>query len=203
MTIQAEFEDVDRYIKCGYSQARIMLVDSRAITAEQRKKIYALLDEIAEFVGDTVDVIKREMKLDFRLKHLERMAGEFSLSDCPVELASAFIEHLIEFVVEWGVPCKQPLYELCDDVSRYVYTCLKYKKCAVCGRKADLHHVDQVGMGYDRNEIVHEGMRALPLCRKHHQETHEIGKTDFEEKYHLEPVRLDKELCKVYKLKTK
>lgn len=203
MTIQAKFENIERYIKCSYATARIMLVDSRVITAEQRKKIYALLGEIAEFVGDTVEVIKREMKLDFRLRNFERMVGEFSLGDCPVELASGFIDHLVAFVIEWGVPCKRPLYELCDDIKKYVYTCLKYKKCAVCGQKADLHHVDQVGMGYDRKEIVHEGMLALPLCRKHHTETHTIGKLAFEEKYHLEPIALNKELCGVYKLKTK
>lgn len=203
LTIVAKFDNVDRFIKCGYSSARIMLVDSRTITAEQRKKIYALLGEIADFVGDTVEVIKREMKLEFRLQHFERMAGEFSLGNCPVELASAFIDHLVAFIIEWGVPCKQPLYELCDDIKQYVYTCLKYKKCAVCGQKADLHHVDQVGMGYNRNEIVHEGMRALPLCRKHHTEAHTIGKVAFEERYHLEPIPLNKELCGVYKLKTK
>lgn len=203
MTITARYENIERFIKCGYAEARIMLIDSRTITAEQRKKIYALLGEIADFVGDTVEVIKREMKLDFRLRNFERMAADFSLGTCPVELASAFIDHLVAFIIEWGVPCKQPLYELCDDIPKYVYTCLKYKKCAVCGQKADLHHVDAVGMGYDRTEIVHEGMRALPLCRKHHTEWHTVGNTAFTEKYHLEPIPLNKELCGVYKLKTK
>ncbi len=203
LTICAKYENIERFIRCGYSTARILLADSRTITAEQRKKIYAMLGELADFVGDFPEIVKKTMKWEFRLQRLEKMAEDFSLSDCSVELASEFIDFLVELIIAWEVPLKTPLIELCEDIRKYVYTCLKYKKCAVCGRNADLHHVDQVGMGYNRAEIVHEGMRALPLCRKHHTEVHTLGKVDFMEKYHLEPVPLNKELCGVYKLKTK
>lgn len=202
MTIQAKFDNLERFIKCGYSNVRIMLCDSRTITAEQRKKIYAMLEEISDYMGEFPDIVKKQMKLMFRLQKLEKMCEDFSLSDCSVELASDFIDFLVEVIIEWGVPCQQPLIELCEDIKHYVYVCLKHKKCAVCGRKSDLHHVDQVGMGYNRNEIVHEGMRALPLCRAHHQEAHTLGSNAFMEKYHLEPMPLNKELCKVYKLKS-
>ena len=203
MTIRAQYGNIERFIKCGYATARIMLTDSRTITPEQRKKIYAMLEEIAEFIGDFPEVVKKTMKWEFRLQRLEKMAGDFSLGDCSVELASEFIDFLVEIIIAWEVACRQPLIELCDDVKKYVYTCLKYKKCAVCGLKAELHHVDAVGMGYNRNEIAHEGMRALPLCRKHHQEAHTVGNASFMQRYHLEPVTLNKELCGVYKLKTR
>jgi len=203
LTICAKYENIEQFIRCGYSTARILLADSRTITAEQRKKIYAMLGELADFVGDFPEIVKKTMKWEFRLQRLEKMAEDFSLSDCSVELASEFIDFLVELIIAWEVSLKTPLIELCEDIRKYVYTCLKYKKCAVCGRNADLHHVDQVGMGYNRKEIVHEGMRALPLCRKHHTEAHTIGKTDFMAKYHLEPIQLNKELCSVYKLKTK
>ncbi len=203
LTIQARYDNVERFIKCGFKEARIMLQDSRTITAEQRKKIYAMLNELSEFIGDYPDIVKKTMKWEFRLQRLEKMAADFSLSNCSVELASEFIDFLVEIIIAWGVPCKQPLIELCDNIRKYVYACLKYKKCAVCGRKADLHHVDQVGMGYDRKKIIHEGMRALPLCRSHHTEIHTIGYTEFTDKYHLEPIPLNKELCGIYKLKSK
>lgn len=203
MTIQAKFENIERYIKCGYRDVRILLQDSRTITVEQRRKIYAMLGEIADFIGDFPEIVKKTMKWEFRLQRLEKMAGDFSLADCSVELASEFIDFLVEIIIAWEVPCKQPLIDLCEDIKHYVYLCLKYKKCAVCGRKTDLHHVDQVGMGYNRKEIVHEGMRVLPLCRAHHQEAHSIGSKALMEKYYLEPILLTKELCKVYKLKAK
>ena len=117
--------------------------------------------------------------------------------------SSGFVALLVEKIIAWDIPLKQPLIDLCEDIRRYVYLCLKHKKCAVCGKKTELHHVDAVGMGYNRNEIVHEGMRALPLCRAHHTEAHNMGNNAFMDKYHLEPVQLNKELCKVYKLKSK
>lgn len=203
MTIQAHYDNIDRFIKCGYSNAIIMLRDSRTITAEQRKKIYAMLGEISDYMGEFPEIVKKQMKLVFQLEQLKGMACDFSLSNCSVELASAFIDFLVEKIIAWDIPLKQPLIDLCKDIRRYVYLCLKHKKCAVCGKKTELHHVDAVGMGYNQNEIVHEGMRALPLCRKHHQEAHTIGNTEFMERYHLEPVVLNKELCKIYKLKSK
>ena len=46
-------------------------------------------------------------------------------------------------------------------------------------------------------------MRALPLCREHHTEAHTSGKSEFLEKYHLQAVKLDKELCGKWRLKAK
>lgn len=203
LTIKARYENVDRLIKCGYKEARIMLQDSRTITAEQRKKIYAMIAEIADFMGEYTEIVKNLFKARVRSKCYKDMIEDFSLSDCSVETASAMIDVLMEKIMAWGVPLKQPLLDFCEDISRYVYLCLKYKKCAVCGRNAELHHVDVVGMGSDRKEIPHEGKRALSLCRNHHTEAHTIGDKEFCERYHLEPVRLNDKLCKVYKVKSK
>ena len=203
LTLRARYDNVNRFIECGYKEARILLTDSRTITAEQRKKIYALLAEIADYMGEFPEIVKKQFKWELRFKRYKGMLDDFSLSNCSVETASAYINLLVETVIAWGVPLKQPLIELCEDISRYVYMCLKYKKCAVCGRNAELHHVDVVGMGSDRKEIPHEGKRALSLCRTHHTEAHTIGDKEFCERYHLEPYRLNEELCKVYKLKSK
>ena len=82
LTICAKYENIERFIRCGYSTARILLADSRTITAEQRKKIYAMLGELADFVGDFPEIVKKTMKWEFRLQRLEKMAEDFSLSDC-------------------------------------------------------------------------------------------------------------------------
>ena len=88
--------------------------------------------------------------------------------------------------------------------SKYVYACLVSKKCCICGKPCDLHHVDHVGAGRDREEIIHEGMEVLPLCREHHSEVHVIGWLTFQKKHHLtRGVLLDKHLCKLYRLKRK
>ena len=46
-------------------------------------------------------------------------------------------------------------------------------------------------------------MRALPLCRKHHNEVHGMGERDFLKKYILEPVRIDEQIADVYRLRKK
>lgn len=176
--------------------------DKRGITSEQRRKAWALMTEIADYQGQTKDDVYAEQKTAFTLKHLEILQGElFRLSSATVTSARAFITMLIEIIIEYGIPTKEPLYWLCDDIPRYVYACLMNKKCAVCGKKTELHHVDAVGLGRDRREINHIGMRALPLCREHHEEAHRIGNTAFLERYHLEPIPIDEQIAKKYGLK--
>ena len=176
--------------------------DKRGITSEQRRKAWALMTEIADYQGQTKDDVYAEQKTAFTLKHLEILQGElFRLSSATVTMARAFITMLIEIIIEYGIPTKEPLYGLCDDIPRYVYACLMNKKCAVCGKKTELHHYDHVGMGRNRHEIDHIGMRAYPLCRDHHEEIHLIGERAFDEKYHLIPIPIDERIAKKYGLK--
>lgn len=77
------------------------------------------------------------------------------------------------------------------------------KKCCICGKVAELHHVDRVGMGRDREDILHEGMEALPLCRLHHTEAHTMPDADFFERYHIPGgIVLDRTLCRLYGLRS-
>lgn len=66
---------------------------------------------------------------------------------------------------------------------------------------AEVHHVDKIGMGRDRERMVHIGLRAIALCRKHHEEAHRNEKALFA-KYHIYGIRLDKYLCDILRLNT-
>ena len=113
-----------------------------------------------------------------------------------------FATMLKNFVLENDIPTKRPLLEYVDDIDHYVYMCLIHKKCCICGKKSDLHHIDTIGMGNDRTEVQHEGREAMSLCREHHNEMHQIGKQDFFKKYHLNNgVKIDKTLLKIYGLR--
>lgn len=183
-------------------EVRVIWQDARLRTPEQIRKAWALMGEIAEYQGQDKEDVYREQSTAFSVKHLETLQGQlFHLSSATISEARAFIALLIEIILEYGIPTKEPLYGLCDDIGKYVYACLMNKRCAVCGRKPDLHHVDHVGMGFDRKEIVHIGMRCLPLCREHHMEAHNIGENAFSERYHLEPVKIDDKIAKKYRLK--
>lgn len=178
--------------------------DSRARTLEQIRKAWALMGEIAEYQGQGKDDVYREQSTAFSLKHLEILQGElFHLSTATVSTARAFINLLIEIILEYGIPTKEPLYGLCDDIERYVYACLMNKKCAVCGKKADIHHCEgsTVGMGRNRKTMIHLGLELMPLCREHHGECHSMGQKAFNEKYHLQGIPADEKICKKAGLK--
>lgn len=175
--------------------------DRYEITKSQRKKAYALLQAICRWTGYTpLETEKEIAKAIFLSSQVPTLAETFSLSNCSREVARLFIDWLIDFCLLHDIPCGEPLWKLCEDIPRYVYMALIHKRCAVCGKKAELHHVDAVGSGRNRKEICHIGMKVLPLCRLHHIECHRIGKTDFLNRYILEPVRVDERICEVYRL---
>ena len=180
----------------------VEFVDKRRISAKQRRKAYALIRDIALWMGGTpMETAKELTKWIFQESDPATLEETFSLSDCSMEVARLYITFLIDFCLLHDIPCGEPLYKLAEDIHRYVWVCLLNKRCAVCGRKAELHHVDAVGMGRNRKEICHIGMRVLPLCRTHHTEIHRIGHETFLRRYILEPVRVDERIADVYKLR--
>lgn len=202
--VRAALPNIDRALIRHYDKIQIGLPDGRTISPEQRRKAYALMREIAEWMGDLPEYVKRLMKMEFMVTRMQALEKHiFSLSDCDMTTAREFITYLIDFIIEHDVPTQTPLIELCEDIGRYIYACLMHKKCAVCGRHAELHHVTAIGAGRNRNEVLQIGMEVLPLCREHHTESHQTGQKSFMAKYHLQAIELTKEIGKVYTLSRK
>ncbi|SHI56084.1 Putative HNHc nuclease [Anaerovibrio lipolyticus DSM 3074] len=208
VTIFAQLPNLNKALDRHYDRVEIILPDGRKITPEQRRKCYALLGEITEFVSgirnaETLDETKSMMKWEFILHRMEAQERRlFSLANCDVSTAREFITYLVSFIVENDIPTKIPLIEQCEDIASFVYACSINRKCAVCGKDADVHHCEgsRIGAGVDRNEVHHLGREVLPLCREHHSICHNDEEA-FIEKFHLVPVRLDEALCKKLKLK--
>lgn len=208
VVIVAAVPSIERAILREYDTAEIILPDGRRIHAEQRRKAFALIGEIAEYVdgirnAETVEEQKQLLKMEFMLKRMESTERRmFSLSDCSVTTAREFITYLVDFIIANDIPTRVPLIDNCDDIQRYIYACLMNRKCAVCGKPADVHHCEgsRVGAGSDREKVHHLGREVLPLCRVHHTECHG-GEAEFIAKYHLEPVKLDEQLCRKLKLR--
>lgn len=168
--------------------------DGRHITAEQRKKAYAIIGDIAEFTGN-VPEWEKELQKYF---YIERYGEEyFSLSDCTVTQARDFISFLIDFCFENDIGTRDTLLNNTDDINRYLYSCLANRKCAVCNGKAEIHHCEgsRVGMGFNRRKIDNVGRYAIALCRKCHNRAHNDEKGFFE-KNHIYGIRLDEYLVK-------
>ena len=205
LLIRAHYDDWYTMTKRGYKECLVQPLDARPLSDRQRKMCYALLREISDYTGQDVHSAKEYLKLRFLADDFGETADRiFSLSNAPMSLVCAFQRYLVRFIVEYDIPCRVPLLEYVDDVHDYIYACLIAKKCCITGRPAELHHIDRVGMGRNRDDIIHEGMEVLPLCREMHQEAHTMSDREFFEKYHLPGgVVMDKTLCRIYKVKAR
>lgn len=180
------------------------LPDRYKITTLQRRKAYSLLQAICKWSGYTPLETEKELtKQMFIGLQVPTLADTFSLSNCSREVARLYITYLIDFCLLHDIPCGEPMWKLAEDIPKYVYMATIHKRCAVCGKKADLHHAQgggTIGMGNNRNKVNHIGRPCLPLCRKHHSELHTIGEKSFLEKYLLEPVEVDERIADTYNL---
>jgi hypothetical protein len=200
--IRAAYPDWETLTRRQYNECVVFVADERPLSNDQRKWCWALLTEIADWQGNYVEITKQEMT---NLFQAEKPDGEpVSLSTSSMSRVKEFQSFLVDFVVEQGVPCKRPLTELVDDMSAFIYSCVMHKKCCISGRDAELHHIDRVGMGRDRTDIIHIGMEVLPLTREYHTEAHTMPDKTFFANYHLNGgVLVDQKIAEIYNLGVK
>lgn len=192
-----------QFLHRNVKEVFVELIDSRPLSDKQRRMCYALVKAIADWSGSGSEEVKEAFKLDFWAERVDTLSDKiFSLSNAPMSLVAEFQRFLVAFILTHDVPTKRPLREHVDDIEAYTYLCLVRRKCAVCGRSAELHHIDAVGMGNDRTEVRHEGREVMSLCRDHHTELHIVGKSEFMAKYHLDGgVPCDRTIMKIYGLR--
>lgn len=205
LIIHAKWDDWFTMTKREFKECLVQPIDSRPLSERQRRMCYSLLRAISDETGMGADPTKEYMKIKFLTEDLQETADKiFSLSNAPMSLVCAFQRFLIRFILDWDIPCNFSLLEYADDVPDYIYHCLLTKKCCICGRPTDLHHLDRVGMGRNRDDIIHEGMEVLPLCREHHGEAHTMSDAEFFNRYHIPGgIVMDRSLCRLYGLKRK
>lgn len=165
--------------KCMH-ECTIWLDDGRHISAAQNRKAHATINDIAAYTGDVPQAMKEWLKY----RHIDMTGSEyFSLRDCSMDTAREFINTMLDIALEMGIPLMDFALNRTDDIDHYLYACLKLKKCVICGRHAEIHHEDAIGMGNDRKTLDDSNKRKISLCRVHHTEAHTIGIDSFRNKY--------------------
>lgn len=179
--------------------ARIEIVDPRKARPTQRKLFFALLNDIQTWSGAPM----KEFLKDFfyTTYAIENDGAEISLADDTknsVSDANRLLDIVIDFMLEWSVPFKQGYELLPRDENYFLYQCCKHRKCVICGKHADIDHLDEIGSGLNRNHVDHSKRHVIALCRVHHTERHQIGNKQFSSKYHmpLNGIKLDVETLK-------
>lgn len=167
-------------IRKEIKNAEMRFDDGRHISAEQRRKAYATIRDIADYTG----YLPEEQKEWLKYLHIINTGCDyFSLSDCSIDTAREFINTILEYAISEGIPLSENAIERTDDIGRYLYYCIMNRKCAICGRPGEIHHEDAIGMGLDRRKIDDSDHRKICLCREHHTVAHQMGVERFRKMY--------------------
>lgn len=184
----------------GYSVlAELKVYDNKRITHEQRKKVFALLNDIERYWGEPVEALRIRFQAE-----LEIMNGydPISLSNCERKVASELIELIIAFMFHHQIPMRRETSELLKEDKVLLYYATINRNCAICGKpSSDLAHHYAIGRGKNRKAMDHYGYEVLALCRGHHSEQHNIGVDTFDKKYHLKNswIKVDEKLNRMLK----
>ena len=169
------------------------IADKRKITLAQRKKVWALLNDLCDYTGDVPDIwekrFKYKVKLDFG-------TDDFSLSDCSITVANHMILEILDFLFDEDIPFKSKTWDSIPSDFPKQMLCIKNKRCVICGKPADIAHYTAVGSGRNRNHINHVGMYINTLCRLHHVTQHSMGTENFAKYYHIKPIKVTEEIAK-------
>lgn len=167
-------------IRKEIKNAEMRFDDGRHISAEQRRKAYATIRDIADYTG----YLPEEQKEWLKYLHIINTGCDyFSLSDCSMDTAREFINTILEYAISEGIPLSENAIERTDDIGRYLYYCIMNRKCAICGRPGEIHHEDAIGMGRDRSKVDDSEHRKICLCREHHTVAHQMGVERFRKMY--------------------
>lgn len=159
--------------------------DRRKARPKQRRLFFALLSDIHRWSGEPAEWLKEYFYLQYTIKTAGR---EISLANDTVSTvsdATELINLVIDFIFDYQVPINDGYPLLPRDESYFQFKCIQKRCCLICGRAADINHIDEVGMGRNRNKLDHTQARLSALCRVHHTEFHQIGYQTFCKKYRL------------------
>lgn len=159
--------------------------DRRKARPRQRRLFFALLSDIHRWSGEPAEWLKEYFYLQYTIKTAGK---EISLANDTVSTvsdATELINLVIDFIFDYQVPVNDGYPLLPRDESYFQFKCIQHRRCLICGRAADINHIDEVGMGRNRNKLDHTKTRLSAFCRVHHTEWHQIGNQTFYRKYRL------------------
>lgn len=174
------------------------VIDPNSITGKQRRLIFALCNDIEAHTGQPRDYM-RQMFQDY-VKFLYGYEERISLADCTRTIAKQIINVMFEWIFTNGIPLNYKTSEMMKEDKNYLYWATITRHCVICGKpNSDLAHHYAIGRGANRKKMQHYDYEVLALCRRHHQEQHNIGVKSFDEKYILQDswIKVDERLNKM------
>lgn len=183
-------DQVLRYKEGGKVLAELRINDGRTVTNEQRKKYFASLKDIADYTGNALDYMHDYFKFLYCYRN---RVDNISMSSCSITEAREMINYLMEFAIHEDIPLTDLGLNRTDDIDRFLFLCLKYRKCCITGKPAQIHHVEgsRIGMGNNRRKTSNKGRKLIALCREWHTKVHQEGEEAIFEKFKIYGIVLD------------
>lgn len=169
----------------GYSIAvDVQVYDPYKITDKQRRKIFALVNDIEAHTGQPSEYM-RGMFIHY-LQALHGTEKRISMASCSKREASDLIDVIITWIFQNHIPLNYKTSDLMRNDNYFIYLSTINRQCIICGApNSDIAHLEAVGSGRDRRTHDHTNHHVLALCRLHHGEQHDIGIKSFNDKYVL------------------
>ena len=161
----------------------VRIHDPFKITDKQRRKIFALVNDIEAHTGQPSEYM-RGMFIHY-LQALHGTENRISMASCSKREASDLIDVIITWIFQNHIPLNYKTSDLMRNDNYFIYLSTINRQCVICGKPGDLAHEEAVGSGRNRRKIDHSNHHILALCRIHHGEQHDIGIQSFNEKYVL------------------
>ncbi|MEQ7071807.1 putative HNHc nuclease [Enterococcus avium] len=180
----------------GERQAELFIKDPRGFTPQQRRFVFALMQDIYIYTGEPLESLKDVFYWQFRYF----TGKDISLSnesENTVDEVSTLSELILDFIFENNIPFREGYEIPPQNTQYYFYKCVTTRTCCICGKKnADIDHFDKALGRRKRSEVDHTEFNFAALCRTHHQEKHQIGITEFKNKHHVIGVKLNQDEIK-------
>ncbi|HDA1687455.1 TPA: putative HNHc nuclease [Staphylococcus aureus] len=173
--------------------------DPFKVTDKQRRKIFALCNDIEAHTGQPRDYMRYLFQ-----EYVTVLYGydkSISLSDCTRMQANQIIEVTLDWIFHNDIPLSYKTSDLLKQDKSFLYWSTVNRNCVICGKHGELAHHKAIGRGANRKKMEHYGYEVLCLCREHHQSQHDMGVESFDKLHHLENswISVDERLNKMLK----
>lgn len=175
----------------GERQAEVFIKDPRGFTVEQRAFVFSLMNDIYRYTGQPFDDLKNIFYWQFRFLTGKNISLK-NISTNTVDDVSLLADLILDFIFDGDIPFKDGYEVPPQNIQYFFYKCVMNRTCCICGKKnADIDHFDKALGRRKRKEVDHTEFTFAALCRTHHTEKHQMGITEFKNKYHVIGVKLN------------
>lgn len=180
----------------GERQAEIFIKDPRGFTVEQRAFVFSLMNDIYRYTGQPFDDLKDIFYWQFRFLTGKNISLK-NISTNTVDDVSLLADLVLDFIFDGDIPFKDGYEIPPQNIQYFFYKCVMTRTCCICGKKnADIDHFDKALGRRKRKEVDHTEFTFAALCRTHHTEKHQLGITEFKNKYHVIGIKLNQDEIK-------